>query len=51
LTVKLDSESSQMSNGASRKARKKISSGLSVMMTESTPSICTRPSISGRVRS
>ena len=31
LTVKLDSNSSRMSNGASRRERKKISAGLSVI--------------------
>jgi hypothetical protein len=51
LTAKLERESSQMSKDASRKARKKISSGLSVRMSGLTPSICTVPSINGRVRS
>jgi len=39
LTVKLDSDSSQMSKSWLRKARKKISSGGRFMNTGSTPSI------------
>jgi hypothetical protein len=51
LTVKLDSDNSQISNSACRKARKNISSGDSVMQAGLTPSIWTVPSISARVRS
>jgi hypothetical protein len=51
FTAKLERDSSQMSNSAWRKARKKISSGESVMTTGRTPSMPTLPSISGRVRS
>jgi hypothetical protein len=40
-----------MSNASCRNARKKISSGPSAMTMGVTPSIPTRPSISGRVRS
>ena len=49
--VRLDNDSSHTSNSAPRKARKKISSGDSVMKTGSTPSIATVPSMRGRVRS
>jgi hypothetical protein len=51
FTVKLDIDSSQMSNSACRKARKKISSGDSAIPAASTPSICTVPSSNARVRS
>jgi len=40
-----------MSKSTLRIERKNISSGLSSMNTGSTPSICTRPSNSARVRS
>ena len=39
FTVELDNDNSQMSNSCARNARKKISSGDSVMKTGSTPSI------------
>ncbi len=51
FTVKLESDSSQMSKSCVRRARKKISSGDNVMNTGSTPSICTAPLSSGRLRS
>ena len=50
-STKLLSESSHTSKASCRIARKKISSGDSVITIGSTPSMATVPSISGRLRS